>query len=749
VWSGNTQNAEDLLVTGCGSSAPQPVVAPYNIISSRFQATGTPGTGFSMTFSTRCGARFSGSQGRVVSPNFPAHYPDHANCNYTVDAGEQTVVVLSFQVFQIEAHSTCMFDGLKIYSPATSSTAMATLCGTDLPGPFSSLGPMMLHFYSDSVINDSGFLAEYVAIPCGGFFNGSAGSVSSPALSITNYHHNMNCTYHISVEADRVVDLKFNTFSLEASSSCHYDYVAVYDGPDTLAPLLGRFCGTVLPPDLRSSANHLFLVFRTDATVGGIGWRATYSQTLGPAQGCGGFLTTPMGRLGSPDPNLDGRYEPRMNCLWTIEMQMNSAINLTFSSFDLESSSTCRYDYVKIYDGDNMNFPLVGTYCGNSIPAYFVSSGNFLTVQFVSDSSVQKQGFNATYKAVPLLCGGTLNATVVPQTLTSPSFPGAYPSFTSCRWILDAPPQETIKVSVQTFVLDASQSCSSNYLELKDWPLGDYGQSHKFCASDGRPQDFYSYSRTVLMYFKSDTFLPGNGLSFSFQIANCSRVYEQEYGYLSSPGWPDIYPHNMDCIIILKAPQNNSISFFFNDFDVESHNSCDFDYLEIRNGSTADSQLIGRFCGQTLPSPIFPQTNQLYLRFKSDFSASRDGFDATWTSSPHGCGGTLFGDHGSFASPNYPGSYPNNTYCEWSIVAPRGRVVTVTFTQISIDDPGDCQNNFLKLFDGPDSSSAAVGPYCGVETNIAPFTASSNQVYVVFQGQASILPSGFRLTWSS
>lgn len=48
-----------------------------------------------------------------------------------------------------------------------------------------------------------------------------------------------------------------------------------------------------------------------------------------------------------------------------------------------------------------MNFPLVGTYCGNSIPAYFVSSGNFLTVQFVSDSSVQKQGFNATYKAVP------------------------------------------------------------------------------------------------------------------------------------------------------------------------------------------------------------------------------------------------------------------------------------------------------------------------------------------------------------
>lgn len=57
---------------------------------------------------------------------------------------------------------------------------------------------------------------------------------------------------------------------------------------------------------------------------------------------------------------------------------------------------------------------------------------------------------------------------------------------------------------------------------------------------------------------------------------------------------------------------------------------------QIRNGSTADSPLIDKLCGSTLPSPVFPQSNLLYLRFKSDFSATRDGFEATWTSSPHG-----------------------------------------------------------------------------------------------------------------
>lgn len=83
-----------------------------------------------------------------------------------------------------------------------------------------------------------------------------------------------------------------------------------------------------------------------------------------------------------------------------------------------------------------------------------------------------------------------------------------------------------------------------------------------------------------------------------------------------------------------------------------------------------------------------------------------------------GCGGILHGNHGSFSSPNYPGTYPNNTNCVWDIKAPRGRVVTITFDQISIDDPGDCQSNFLKLYDGRDDSLPPVGPYCGMVCNM-------------------------------
>uniref|UniRef100_W5MX16 Cubilin n=1 Tax=Lepisosteus oculatus TaxID=7918 RepID=W5MX16_LEPOC len=756
VWAGGADQENSLLATGCGTTAPGLVVAPFNVITARFQSQETIGKGFSAFFTTRCGANFTAPEGRIVSPNYPEHYPHDSNCNYLINAGQQKVVILHFQTFQVEgrclSQSTCAYDGLKIYS-GTFPTAplLTTLCGSEIPGPFTTFGPMLLNFYSDNSINDNGFLAQYEVVSCGGVFNNSAGTVSSPTLSITNYHNNMNCTYHIIVSQDRVVELKFNTFHLEASSNCRYDYVAVYNGNDSNASLLGRFCGRELPLTLRSSFNHLFIMFITDFSIGAGGWRATYRETLGPQQGCGGYLTSLTGMFGSPDINYDGKYEAGLDCLWNIVVPPNKVVNLTFTSFHLESPSgtSCRYDYVKIYDGDNVNSPLVGTFCGALVPASFTSTNNFLTIRFITDGSVAFSGFNATFTAVDLLCGGLLNATTSPQTITFPQHPNNYPDFTNCRWTLDSPTQEHVRLSVQHFHLQSTQNCAQNYLEFKDWPGGDYGQSHKFCGTDVTVPDFYSYGRTVLVSFKSDEYMNGNGFSLTYQIASCSRVYEQAFGYLKSPGWPDMYPHNIECEIILHAPENNSISLFFNSFDLETHTSCAYDFLEIKNGSTSSAPLLGRYCGQTLPSPVFPMSNLLYLHFKSDFSNARNGFEITWTSTPTGCGGVLYGDHGSFASPNYPGTYNNGTDCEWTITAPVGRVVTVTFFYINIDDPGDCQNNYLKLYDGPNSNTQPIGPYCGVETSIAPFTSSFHQVFIQFHSQYVTQPSGFRLTWRS
>lgn len=52
--------------------------------------------------------------------------------------------------------------------------------------------------------------------------------------------------------------------------------------------------------------------------------------------------------------------------------------------------------YFQMYDGESENANLAGTFCGSNVPAPFTSSGNFLTVQFVTDVTVEREGFNAT-----------------------------------------------------------------------------------------------------------------------------------------------------------------------------------------------------------------------------------------------------------------------------------------------------------------------------------------------------------------
>lgn len=78
-----------------------------------------------------------------------------------------------------------------------------------------------------------------------------------------NYHNDSNSEFLIS-------------FSLEPS----YDFLHIYDGPDSLSPLLGSFYGTDVPDRIESSSNNLFLAFRSDASLSSNGFVLQYTGTL-------------------------------------------------------------------------------------------------------------------------------------------------------------------------------------------------------------------------------------------------------------------------------------------------------------------------------------------------------------------------------------------------------------------------------------------------------------------------------------
>ena len=55
------------------------------------------------------------------------------------------------------------------------------------------------------------------------------------------------------------------------------------------------------------------------------------------------------------------------------------------------------YDSLTIYDGGSSTSPMMGKYCGNSIPPSHVSASNGVLIQFYSDEITVGAGFKMEY----------------------------------------------------------------------------------------------------------------------------------------------------------------------------------------------------------------------------------------------------------------------------------------------------------------------------------------------------------------
>ena len=62
----------------------------------------------------------------------------------------------------------------------------------------------------------------------------------------------------------------------------------------------------------------------------------------------------------------------------------------------------------------------------------------------------------------------------------------------------------------------------------------------------------------------------------------CGNDLIDTTGVITSPGFPDNYPHQRECTWTITAPEGNQILLNVTDFNLESHYNCQYDYLEIR-----------------------------------------------------------------------------------------------------------------------------------------------------------------------
>ena len=99
------------------------------------------------------------------------------------------------------------------------------------------------------------------------------------------------------------------------------------------------------------------------------------------------------------------------------------------------------------------------------------------------------------------------------------------------------------------------------------------------------------------------------------QFTECGGFYSNASGVLSSPLHPNPYPDLADCVYLISQPNWTYVNMSFFNMDVDCHGTPS-DYIEMRDGKTEESPLMGRFCGNGRKVPAFMQTTQNHLKIK-------------------------------------------------------------------------------------------------------------------------------------
>ncbi|XP_030622574.1 inactive serine protease PAMR1 [Chanos chanos] len=109
----------------------------------------------------------------------------------------------------------------------------------------------------------------------------------------------------------------------------------------------------------------------------------------------------------------------------------------------------------------------------------------------------------------------------------------------------------------------------------------------------------------------------------------CGGVIRKRQGHIVL----ESYPTNARCEWTLQVDRPFTIDLRFMMLSLEFDHNCRYDYVEVRDGDSMDSQVIGRYCGNERPAPIQSTGNSLHILFVSDGYKNFDGFFAIFQES--------------------------------------------------------------------------------------------------------------------
>ncbi|KAM8966399.1 CUB and sushi domain-containing protein 3 [Pelodytes ibericus] len=805
-----------------------------------------------------CGGRFKGeSSGRILSPGYPFPYDNNLRCTWIIEVELGNIVSLQFLAFDTEASH----DILRVWDgPLNNDMLLKEISGSLIPeGIHSTLNIVTIQFDTDYYISKSGFAIQFSSsvatacrdpgvpmngtrngdgrepgdtvifqcdlgyelegeeritciqvenryfwqpsppaciAPCGGNLTGSAGFILSPNFPHP-YPHSKDCDWTITVNADYVISLAFISFSIEPN----YDFLYIYDGPDGSSALIGSFQDSKLPERIESSSNNMHLAFRSDGSVSFIGFHLEYKAKLrescfdpgnimnGTRLGMdyklgstvtyycdAGYvlqgystLTCIMGDDGRPgwnrvlpschapcgsrstgsegtvlSPNYPKNYSVGHNCVYSVAVPKEFVVFGQFVFFQ-----TTLHDVVEVYDGATQQSPLLsslsGSHSGESLP---LSSGNQIIIKFTSVGPMTSKGFHFVYQAVPRT------------------------SATQCSSVPEPRFGKRVgnEFAVGSVVLF---ECNPGYVL----------QGSLAIRCETVPNALAQWNN-----------------SLPTCIVPCGGILTKRKGTILSPGYPEPYDNNLNCIWKITVPEGAGIQVQVISFATE-HN---WDSLDFYDGSDNNTPRLGSYSGTTIPPLLNSTSNNLYLNFQSDISVSAAGFHLEYTAigldscpeplmptngikvgdrymvgdvvsfhcdqgySLQGhshitcmpgpvrrwnypipiciaqCGGSMSDFSGVILSPGFPGNYPSSLDCTWTINLPIGFGVHLQFVNFSTETIHD----YLEVRSGSSEIGSVIGKLSGPQLPASLFS-TTHETSLYFHSDYSQNKQGFHIIYQA
>lgn len=119
--------------------------------------------------------------------------------------------------------------------------------------------------------------------------------------------------------------------------------------------------------------------------------------------------------------------------------------------------------------------------------------------------------------------------------------------------------------------------------------------------------------------------------------------------------------------------------------------SCNKEYVEIRDGGTEYSPLIGRYC-KSAPTTQYSTDNMVFIKFFTDTDEPKNGFKANISLGY--CGGTVRGLSGAIVFKNPEGNVKEHN-CVWHIVGPVDHYLLMNFTRMQVS----CLDSSLAIYE--------------------------------------------------